>query len=471
MEFSARIGLETHVELLTRTKIFCRCKNEYGSSPNKNCCEICTGQPGAMPALNENAVRLAVLAGTALNCEIEKNVYMARKNYIYPDLPKGYQITQSDRPLCRNGSLTLPSGRTVGIERVHIEEDAGKLKHENGEVFIDYNRAGVPLIEIVTRPDFVTGDEVKEYLEVLTLLLRSLGVSDCKMQEGSLRCDINISLTDGENGYERSEVKNVNSYSFAKKAAEYEIERQRNIILSGKMPERETRRFDSSTGETVLMRKKESGTDYRYIDEPDILPAAVPEKFFSEARRKTVGLVHEKMRDCIRKGLSYEEAFSMAKYPAVLEYFESVSSLTGDAAFAAKIIKAYVFAFCSEEEKEENILPEAGKCAKVYRMIKEGRLDSRFSKKIFSEMFKQKKDFFDIFTEADFAALSDDAMKKAAREAVAENPKAAGDFLEGKEKALFALLGSAMKKTQGRADHEKMKAMLEKIIYEAYKEK
>ncbi len=471
MEFRAKIGLETHVELLTKTKIFCGCKNEYGEKPNKNCCEICTGQPGAMPSLNENAVRLAVTAGTALNCTIEKNIYMARKNYIYPDLAKGYQITQSDRPLCRDGCITLPSGKTVGIERIHIEEDAGKLRHENGKVFIDYNRAGSPLIEIVTRPDFTTGDEVKEYLEVLTLLLRSLGVSDCKMQEGSLRCDINISLTDWKESYERSEIKNVNSYSFAKKAAEYEIKRQTEMILRGEKPERETRRFDSISGKTVLMRKKESGADYRYIDEPDIPPSKVPEKFIKEAKEKMGDLPHEKMRRYIKNGLSYEEALSIAKYPAVLSYFDGLSRLTGDYKFSAKIIHSYVFAAYGEDERNEKILPEPPEAAKVFNMIKTGKLDSRFMKRVFSEMYINKKGFSELFSESDFSGVPEEEITGAAREAIDENPGAVSDFLSGKEKALFALIGSVMKKTDKKADHEKAKEILKKIIYEDNKEK
>lgn len=471
MEFSAKIGLETHVELLTKTKIFCRCKNEFSKEPDINCCEVCTGQPGAMPSLNENAVRLAVLAGTALGCEIDKYVYMARKNYVYPDLAKGYQITQSDRPLCKDGGMTLPSGSKIGIERIHIEEDAGKLRHEGRKVLIDYNRSGVPLIEIVTRPEFKSGDEVKEYLEMLTLLLRSIGVSDCKMQEGSLRCDINISLVANGKNYERSEIKNVNSYSFAKKAVEYEIGRQKNIIMAGGEPERETRRFDSAKGETVLMRKKESGTDYRYIDEPDILPIKVPERFILEAKEKTADPVHEKMRRYISSGLSYDEALAILKYPSVTAYFEELKNLTGDDIFGAKIIRSHVFTAYKEEERNGEILPEASECASVYGMIKSGRIDERFSKKIFSEMFKNKKGFSGIFSESDFSGFSDEEMKKAAKEAVSENPGAARDFLAGREKALFAILGSAMRKTHGKADHEKMKEIIEKIIYENCKEK
>lgn len=466
MELCAKIGLETHVELLTKTKIFCGCKNEFAAEPNENCCEVCSGQPGAMPSLNENAVRLAVLAGTALNCKIEKSVFMARKNYIYPDLAKGYQITQSSRPLCRNGRITLPSGRVIGIERIHIEEDAGKLRHDGGAVFIDYNRAGVPLIEIVTRPDFTDGNEIKEYLEMLTLSLRSLGVSDCKMQEGSLRCDINVSISDKERCYERSEVKNVNSYAFAKKAAEYEIERQKNIILRGERPERETRRFDSLTGKTVLMRKKESGADYRYLDEPDILPSEVPECFIKEAAEKTGELPHEKKRSYIKKGLTYDEALSILKYPQAARYFDELNALTEDALFGAKIIHAYIFAAYKEGERSEKILPEPSKAAEVYSMIKHGKLDRRYFKKVFSEMYKKKKGFSELFSEKDFSSVPEEEILSAARSAVHENPGAAEDFVSGKEKAIFALLGSVMRKTDGKADHEKVKSILEKIIYE-----
>ena len=243
-------GLETHVELSTKTKIFCSCEVKFGEPPNTLCCEVCTGAPGALPVLNKRVVEYGVLAGLSLDCEIEKSSKMDRKNYFYPDLPKAYQISQFDIPLCRDGFLTLSSGKKIRIERIHIEEDAGKLIRKEGEVLIDYNRAGVPLIEIVTKPDFASADEVREYLEKLQILMRYIGISDCRMQEGSLRCDVNVSLFDEEKGrgFERTEIKNMNSIGNIVKAIESESERQKNLLKKGEEIKRLTLRYDDSTG-------------------------------------------------------------------------------------------------------------------------------------------------------------------------------------------------------------------------------
>lgn len=457
MNFDVKIGLETHVELLTESKIFCNCKNIFSAEPNTCCCEVCMGFPGAMPRLNGRVVELGVKAGVALGCKINEYSFMTRKNYVYPDLPKAYQITQGKTPICEDGMLCLPSGREIGIERIHIEEDAGRLKHEGGRVTVDYNRAGVPLIEIVTRPDFKSGDEVKEYLEMLTLIMKELNISDCKMQEGSLRCDINISLS----GHERTEVKNVNSYSYAKKAVEYEIKRQSEIILSGGRPERETRRYSSEKNETVLMRKKEASADYRYFDEPDILPVYVNAAEAEKIKGEITLLPHEKLKRYIDMGIDREAAFAVVKAPLAAKYFDELCARTGDAAESLKIILSYVFKYAADDEV---ILPESLSVAEVMGKIKEGKISKAFSGRIFGEMFEKKKSFEVLFSEDDFAPMSEEEINALASEAIRENEKAVADYRAGKEKAFFSVMGCLMKKTGGKAEPEKVKRILLNIL-------
>lgn len=457
MNFDVKIGLETHVELLTESKIFCNCKNIFSAEPNTCCCEVCMGFPGAMPRLNGRAVELGVKAGAALGCKINEYSFMTRKNYVYPDLPKAYQITQGKKPICEDGRLCLPSGREIGIERIHIEEDAGRLKHEGGKVTVDYNRAGVPLIEIVTRPDFKSGDEVKEYLEMLTLIMKELNISDCKMQEGSLRCDINVSLS----GYERTEVKNVNSYSYAKKAVEYEIKRQCEIVLSGGRPERETRRYSSEKNETVLMRKKEASADYRYFNEPDILPVYVNAAVAEKIRSEIPLLPHNRIKHYIDMGIDREAAFAVVKAPLAAKYFDELCTHTGDAAESLKIIMGYVFKYAANDEV---ILPDSASVARVMEQIKDGKIARAFSGRIFGEMFEKKKSFDVLFSDDDFAPMPDDKINALVSEAVRENEKAVADYRAGKEKAFFSVMGSAMKKTGGKAEPEKVKRILLNIL-------
>ena len=267
MKYQLVSGLETHVELATATKIFCGCTTAFGGAPNTHCCPVCTGQPGALPILNKRVVEFAIRAGLATHCTINTTTHLDRKNYCYPDLPKAYQISQFDKPLCEHGYVELESGKRIGITRIHIEEDAGKLVHESGFTFIDYNRGGVPLIEIVSEPDISSPEEAREYVEKLQLIMRYIGVSDCKMQEGSMRCDVNISLMPvGSTKFgTRTEIKNMNSLSYIEKAMAYEYSRQAEILDNGGEVVQATMRYDEHTGETSVMRTKEDAHDYRYF--------------------------------------------------------------------------------------------------------------------------------------------------------------------------------------------------------------
>ena len=296
MKYELVAGLETHVELSTRTKIFCGCTTAFGGEPNTHCCPICIGLPGTLPKLNRQVVNYAVLAGLATHCDIAESARMDRKNYVYPDLAKAYQISQFDKPLCEHGWVELESGKKIRLTRIHIEEDAGKLVHERGDTFVDYNRAGVPLIEIVTEPDFRSIDEVREYVEKLQILMKYIGVSDAKMQEGSLRCDVNISVRPvGSNTLgTRTEIKNMNSFTYIARAMEYEMERQIDLLESGRPVVQETLRYNVDTGETESMRGKEDAQDYRYFREPDLVAIEVPREEIEALRAQLPELPDQK---------------------------------------------------------------------------------------------------------------------------------------------------------------------------------
>ena len=272
MSYKAIIGIETHIELLTDSKIFCSCKNEFKAIPNTHCCPICMGLPGAMPSLNFKVLEFAIKAGKATNCEISDTVTFDRKNYFYPDLPKGYQITQFDNPICKNGYIEISNGKKIGINRIHMEEDAGKLIYKDNTILIDYNRSGVPLLEVVSEPDMNSALEAKEYVEKLCALIKNSGISDCKMHEGSLRCDINISVfKEGKTfNLKKVEIKNVNSFKYIAKAIDFEIKRQTEILEQGDEVKTETRRYNERLKVTEPMRQKETSSDYRYIREPDL---------------------------------------------------------------------------------------------------------------------------------------------------------------------------------------------------------
>ncbi len=471
MSFEAIIGLETHVELLTKSKIFCSCSSSFGGEANSRCCEVCMGHPGSLPQLNYEVVRFGALAGLSFGSKINSTSCMARKNYIYPDLPKGYQITQGEIPLCEGGSVKLSNGRIINLERIHIEEDAGKLIKKDGIFLIDCNRAGVPLIEIVTKPDFRSAEEVAEYLEDLALTMKRLKISDCKMQEGSLRCDVNISVRDCDRGIfgERTEIKNVNSVSFIKKAINYEFERQSAILSSGGKTERETRRFDSERGITEVMRGKENSSDYRYFEEPDIPSVNISEDEVSALKEKIPPLPREDKMHYISLGLSYEDAFAISKYEALSRYFNALIK-EAEAKYISKIILSSAFKFWDEEKREKGeLLPCPEKVLNVIEMIKEGRIEKRFEKKIFDKMFETGKGFSELFREEDFASLSEEELENSVNSALSENEKAVYDYLSGKEAALSPILGKVMKETKGRADAGRARALLEKIICLKYK--
>ena len=416
MTWETVIGLETHVELATKTKIFCSCTTQFGGAPNTHCCPVCTGMPGTLPVLNEKVLEFAVKAGLALNCEISRFSRFDRKNYFYPDLPKAYQISQLYLPICHDGKVDIGEGKTIRIHELHMEEDAGKLVHDPwlDQTRADYNRCGVPLIEIVTEPDFRSAEEVIAYLEKLRSTLQYLGVSDCKMQEGSLRCDVNLSVRPaGSTEFgTRTEMKNLNSFKAISRAIAYEARRQIELIEEGKQVVQETRRWDENKDATYAMRSKENAQDYRYFPEPDIPPLELSDKYIeglraaqpelAEAKRGVMGQV---MGQLSAHGL---EAKDMKLTPATL--------------------------------------------AKLIALVQDGKLNRNTAVKVFEAVFADNGDVDAYIKEHGLAQVSDAGLVTAVVEQVlAANQKSVEDFKSGKEKAFGFLVGQVMRQLKGQA--------------------
>ena len=468
-EYELVAGLETHIELSTKTKIFCGCTTAFGAQPNTNCCPICIGLPGTLPKLNEQVVQYAVMAGLATNCKINPVAKMDRKNYVYPDLPKAYQISEYDKPLCYEGWIELESGKKIRITRIHIEEDAGKLVHDRGDTYVDYNRGGVPLIEIVTEPDIRSIDEAREYVEKLQLIMKYIGVSDCKMQEGSLRCDVNISVRPKgtEKFGTRAEIKNMNSFTFMSKAMQYEFDRQVDLIESGEAVVQETRRYNDADGTTMSMRGKEDAQDYRYFREPDLVSIETDEKTIEEIRALLPELPHEKYRRYVTGyGLPAADAQLITKYRRVAEYFDEAAKGLRNPKTAANLIVGQMFRrFPTEAEKEEWA---AGATAEQLRelvlLIESGKLKMNLAKSTLEKMLDTGKPVSELVSEEDMAGVDAGALEGICKEVLANNPKAVGDFLGGKDAAIKSLLGGVMKATRGKADAVQAETLLRTLI-------
>lgn len=465
MQYEMVIGLETHVELSTKTKIFCGCTTAFGGEQNTHCCPVCVGLPGSLPKLNRRVVEYAVKAGLATNCEISQVSKMDRKNYVYPDLAKAYQISQFDYPLCHHGHVTLSDGHTIRLNRIHIEEDAGKLVHEGGEVFVDYNRGGVPLIEIVTEPDFRSPEQVREYLEQLRLTMKYLNVSDCKMQEGSMRCDVNISIRPkGSDTFgTRTEIKNVNSLAFIVKAIQSEFERQVDLVESGEPVVQETLRYMESTNSTESMRGKEDSNDYRYFRDPDLPIVTVSEEEIEALRSTLPELPREKMQRYREQwGISEKDCEQLTRYAKIAAYFEEMAEQSAQPKLCANMMLTHLFRYLDNEEaKEAAEFPvEAAEFAKVAAMIGSGKISNNFTKKIVDAMMEQGKPFDRLFDPSEFAAVDTGAIEAVVQKVLDANPKIVADFRSGKEKAIGALIGMVMKETRGKAEPKTAEAML-----------
>lgn len=463
MSFKMTVGLETHVELKTDTKIFCSCSTAFGGEANTRLCPVCMGLPGALPRLNKAVVEFGVKAGLALNCKISEISYMDRKNYSYPDLPKAYQISQFDVPLCQDGFLTLSSGKKIGIARIHIEEDAGKLIHRDGEILIDYNRAGVPLIEIVSEPHIESVEEAKEFVEKLRLIMRYIGVSDCKMQEGSMRCDVNVSVSETDELGTRCEIKNMNSIANMAKAIEYEANRQQELLKKGQTVLQETLGFDEKSGKTYPMRTKEDADDYRFFREPDLPGVHISLEEIENIRKTLPELFDAKLNRYINDlGLEKRDAALILKYPKVAEFFEKASTGVKAPQKAANLILGVIFAFLKTESQKEEfkliISPENLK--ELVLMVESEKVSNHKAKELLEKMLSEGEGVL----AQDIKALDDSELDALCNKAIKENPKVVSDYKGGKEKAIMALVGAVMRASKGRADAEKAKAKLIDIL-------
>lgn len=459
-EYEMVIGLEVHLELKTKTKIFCSCPTTFGAEPNTQCCPVCMGMPGTLPVLNRKVVEYAIKAGMATNCTIARYSKQDRKNYFYPDLPKAYQISQYDLPLCEHGHLdieTAAGSKRIGITRIHIEEDAGKLVHDDSGTFVDCNRCGVPLIEIVSEPDIRSAEEAVAYLQKLRATILYTGVSDCRMQEGSLRCDVNLSVhKPGEPFGTRTEMKNLNSFQFIQKAIEYEYKRQVQAIENGEEIVQETRRFDEKTGKTFSMRRKEDANDYRYFPDPDLAPIEMSEQKLSKLQAAIPELPDARKAKYMEQyGLTAYDAEMITGTPEMADYFEAAAAATAYPKQAANLILTEVFRLLAAEGEDAAQIPvSAAHLAALVTMTADGKINSSTEKKVLSDLWKSgDADPESYVREHDLEQISDRAVLESMVDAVIEqNPKSVADFKKGKTNALKSLVGQIMGKTGGRAN-------------------
>lgn len=467
MSYRMTAGFETHVELKTKSKIFCNCKTDFGGEPNTHCCPVCVGLPGALPSLNKAVVEYAVKAGLALNCKISNLSYMDRKNYSYPDLPKAYQISQFDVPLCYGGFVELNSGKKIGITRIHIEEDAGKLVHKDGEILIDYNRAGVPLIEIVSEPHIESVEEAKEYVEKLRLIMRYIGVSDCKMQEGSMRCDVNISVSDSDALGTRTEIKNMNSLSFIAKAMEYESKRQIEVLKKGGKVIQETLGFDEKSGKTYSMRTKEDADDYRFFREPDLLPLHICDEDIEKIKGEIPELPQSKIKRYISElSLEEKDAELIVKYPKVAEFFEGTLECFYAPKRAANLILGTIFAFLKSETLKEQFEVSISfkSFGELLKLMEEGKLSTSKGKLTLEQMLQSGKGVEELLSNDDLKAFDDTELEAFCKNVIEQNPKIVADYKGGKDKAIMALVGAVMRDTKGKAEADKVKNKFTELL-------
>ena len=468
-DYEVVIGLEVHAELSTKTKIFCSCPTSFGAAPNTHTCPICMAMPGTLPVLNEKVVEYAVKAGLATNCEISKDSKNDRKNYFYPDLPKAYQISQFDKPLCNHGYVEIEDDegnkKKVRLLRIHIEEDAGKLNHDEfaGGSLVDLNRAGVPLIEMVSEPDLRSSGEAERYLRKLKSILEYIEVSDCKMQEGSLRADVNVSVhKPGEPLGTRTEMKNMNSFRSIVRGIEYEIERQIDVIEDGGVVEQETLRWDDVSGKTFPMRDKEDAQDYRYFPDPDLVAIKLSDEYIENIRKTLPELPESrKERYLTEYGLSEKDANIITSSKYLSDLFEQASKICNNPKAVNNWIISDISRILNETEMEPIQIPfDSKQLAKLVILIDKGTISSSIAKKVLVEMFEHPRDPEDIIDEKGWVQISDEnAIKEVVLKILENNPQSIADYKAGKQKALGFLVGQAMKETRGKANPQMLNKM------------
>ena len=475
-DYEIVMGLEVHAELSTKTKIFCSCPTEFGADPNTHVCPVCTAMPGALPVLNEKVVEYAVKAGLATNCEIAMDSKNDRKNYFYPDLPKSYQISQFDKPLCEHGYVEIEdedgSKKKIRLTRIHIEEDAGKLNHNEfgGGSLVDLNRAGVPLIEIVSEPDLRSAKEAEEYLKKLKSILEYIEVSDCKMQEGSLRADVNVSVRKkGATEYgTRTEMKNMNSFRSIVRAIEYEADRQIDVLEDGGKIEQETLRWDDVSGRTFPMRDKEDAQDYRYFPDPDLVAIRLSKEYIENIKNNLPELPESRKQRYLNEfGLSEKDSNMLTASKYLSNLFEGAEKICKNAKAVANWLLSDVSRILNEKEMEADQIPfTAEQLAKMIVLIDKGTISSAIGKKVLEELFENPKDPEEIIKEKGWIQISDEgAIKEVVLKILEANPQSIADFKAGKDKAVGFLVGQAMKETKGKANPQ----MLNKMFLEELK--
>lgn len=471
--WEAVIGLEVHVELATASKMFCPCPTRFGAPPNGQVCPVCLGLPGVLPVPNRQAVELAVKAALALNCRVATYSKFDRKNYFYPDMPKNYQISQYDLPLAGDGYLEIPAAegsRKIRIRRLHLEEDTGKSMHAADDIvtarysLVDFNRAGIPLAEIVSEPDLSTPEEARLYLEKLKAIMQYCGVSDCRMEEGSLRCDINVSVRrPGERAGTRTEVKNVNSFRAVERALAYEIWRQVQLLEAGGEVEQETRHWDEGAGRTRTLRTKEYAHDYRYFPDPDLPPLVLDPTWIEEVRRSLPELPDARRERYVRElGLPPYDAAVITASRGLAEFFEEAVSAYPQPKAVSNWVMGEVRRYLNEHGLEPEDIPvRPGHLAELLRMVERGTINTRVAKQVFGVMCETGRPAAEIVREKGLEQVSDEAfIDRAVEEAVAGNPAVVADYRKGKEKALGFLVGQVMKATRGKANPQMVNRLL-----------
>lgn len=471
MGYKTVIGLEIHVELMTKTKIFCDCANEFGGEANTHCCPICLGMPGAIPHLSKEALEYAIKAGLSLNSTINQKTKMDRKNYFYSDLVKGYQVSQDELPICEGGYVgieTEKGKKDVHLIRIHIEEDTGKSVHiETGDTLLDYNRSGVPLIEIVSEPEMSSGEEAKLFLEGLRATLKYIEVSDCKMEEGSLRCDVNINMVDEETGKKTTitEVKNLNSFSSAVKAIEYEEKRHVELLEKGEDTQKETRRWDEVASKTIVMRQKGGTADYRFAVDGDILPIEVSDEWIEEIKSSMPELPHDKRDRFIKEyDLSLYDAEVLTGDKDVSIFFEDTLKHIDDTKLVSNWIMGDVLRRLNEEDASIADLKFTSKdLADLLDIVRSGKINNNTGKKVLRDMFETGKKPEIIVKEKGLIQISDESeLETMVEEILDKNEQSIQDFKNGKDRAVGFLVGQIMKVSRGKANPQ----MVNKILIE-----
>lgn len=475
-QFETVIGLEVHVELATKTKIFCSCSTEFGGEPNSHTCPVCTGMPGSLPVLNKQVVEYAIAVGLATNCKITQNCKFDRKNYFYPDNPQNYQISQLYLPICRDGGIEIETEdggkKTIGIHEIHMEEDAGKLVHDEwGEnSLVDFNRSGVPLIEIVSEPDMRSADEVIAYLEKLRLIIQYLGASDCKLQEGSMRADVNLSVREaGTSEFgTRTEMKNLNSFKAIRRAIEGERERQIDLIESGQKVVQETRRWDDTKEYSYAMRSKEDAQDYRYFPEPDLVPITISDEWLDEIRSRQPELRTEKLE-------RYKKEFNIPEYDAgiitsnkkLADIFEETTAICNNPKKVSNWLMVETMRLLKEHDMEpEQITFSPENLAKLIQLTEARAVNSSVAKEVFEKIFEENIDPEKYVEENGLKTVSDDgALRSTIEKVIAENPQSVEDYKSGKKKAIGFLVGQTMKAMQGKADPGMVNQILTELLH------